>query len=134
MKFVAPVIGLLLATATFASAQEEPEVDCEDAVTQMDMNFCADQDYQEADAELNEVYRQAMAVMREADDTDDVGAVDALKKAQRTWIGYRDEQCEQAGLEAQGGSMEPMLVSLCLADLTRQRTAELNELVESAEN
>ncbi len=30
--------------------------------------------------------------------------------------------------------MEPMLVSGCLAELTRKRTAELKELMESAEN
>ena len=61
----------------------------------------------------------------------DVGAVDALKRAQRSWIGYRDGQCELAGFEARGGSMEPMLVSGCLADLTRKRTAELKSVYET---
>lgn len=63
-----------------------------------------------------------------------VGALEALKKAQRAWIGYRDGQCELAGFEARGGSMEPMLVSGCLAELTRKRTDELRKIVESAEN
>ena len=53
--------------------------------------------------------------------------------AQRGWIAYRDGQCELAGFEARGGSMEPMLVSGCLADLTRKRTKELKEFIGEGE-
>jgi uncharacterized protein YecT (DUF1311 family) len=140
MRAAAPIIGLLFISVTSAFAQEEPNVDCEKAVTQMDMNICADREYHAADAELNKVYKQAMTAMQATDkelgdiDRAYVGAVEALKKAQRAWIGYRDGQCELAGFEARGGSKEPMLVSGCLAELTRKRTAELKELVESAEN
>lgn len=122
----------LLLSAPLAAAQDgEPEVDCENAQAQIEMNICADRDYQAADGELNAAYKAAMAAAREMDEQAGemgehyVGAVDALKRAQRAWIGYRDGQCELAGFEARGGSMEPMLVSGCLADLTRKRTAEL---------
>lgn len=109
-------------------------------MSQMDLNICADQDYRAADAELNKTYRLVVAAMQATDkelgdiDAAYAGALEALKKAQRAWIGYRDGQCELAGFEARGGSMEPMLVSGCLAELTRKRTAELKELMESAEN
>ncbi|ACP26259.1 putative urease-associated protein [Sinorhizobium fredii NGR234] len=139
MRAAAPAIGLLLVLATSAFAQE-PEVDCQKAETQMDLNICADREYQAADADLNKTYGKAIAAMRETDkelgdiDAAYVGAVEALKKAQRAWIGYRDGQCELAGFEARGGSMEPMLVSGCLAELTRKRTAELKELLEAQGN
>ncbi|OAP34742.1 lysozyme inhibitor LprI family protein [Sinorhizobium americanum] len=139
MRAVAPAIGLLLFLATSSFAQE-PEVDCQKAETQMDLNICADREYQAADADLNKIYNQAMAVMRQTDkelgdiDAAHVGAIEALKKAQRAWIGYRDGECELAGFEARGGSMEPMLVSGCLAELTRKRTAELKELLEAQGN
>ncbi|OAP43336.1 hypothetical protein AU381_27500 [Sinorhizobium glycinis] len=140
MRAAAPATGLLFILVGSAFAQEQPEVDCQKAVTQMDLNICADQEYQAADAELNKIYREAIAAMQETDkelgaiDVAYVGAVEALKKAQRAWIGYRDGQCELAGFEARGGSMEPMLVSGCLAELTRKRTAELKELLETAGN
>lgn len=140
-------VRLLLAAAavalsvSYASAQnDEPEVDCSNQITQLDMNVCAARDYETADTELNAVYRKAMDAVREMDeqvkDLGDhyVGAVEALKRAQRAWIGYRDGQCELAGFEARGGSMEPMLISSCLADLTTKRTAELKTLYESPEN
>jgi uncharacterized protein YecT (DUF1311 family) len=140
-------VRLLLAAAavvfsvSYASAQnDEPEVDCANQITQLDMNVCAARDYETADTELNAVYKKAMDAVREMDeqvkDLGDhyVGAVEALKRAQRAWIGYRDGQCELAGFEARGGSMEPMLISSCLADLTTKRTAELKTLYESPEN
>jgi uncharacterized protein YecT (DUF1311 family) len=130
---------LILSFCGFAVAQE-PEVDCENQMTQIEMNICASRDFEAADVELNATYKEAMAAMRDTDKEmaeiaeHYVGAVEALKKAQRAWIGYRDGQCELAGFEARGGSMEPMLVSGCLADLTRKRTAELKALYQPSEN
>lgn len=137
-------IGVIIASlglsAPFVQAQEEPQVDCDNAMTQSEMNFCASKDYETADKELNAVYRNTMAAMKKTDtdlgeiNESYVGAVEALKKAQRAWIDYRDGQCELAGFEARGGSMEPMLVSGCLADLTKKRTEELKGLTEGAGN
>ncbi len=132
-RFSGVFLAAFLAAVSLCAAEE---VDCENAQTQMDMNICADKDYQQADKALNAVYKKAVAAAREMDDNVKdmgeayVGAVDALKRAQRAWIGYRDGQCEFAGFEARGGSMEPMLVSGCLADLTRKRTDELKAVYE----
>lgn len=134
-------VAAFLCSVHLAGAQDgEPDIDCESPTTQMDMNICAHRDYEQADTELNAAYKQAMASARDMDEEFKemsehyVGAVDALKRAQRSWIGYRDGQCELAGFEARGGSMEPMLVSGCLADLTRKRTAELKTTFESSGN
>ena len=130
----------LMASDAPAFAQDDPQVDCANAQTQMEMTFCANEDYGVADTELNVAYKATMAAMKTKDkelgeiEPDYVGAVEALKTAQRAWIAYRDGQCELAGFEARGGTMEPMLVALCLADLTRKRTAELKAVTEGPEN
>lgn len=132
-----PVLGLLLVLAAPAFAEDEPDVDCANAITQPDLNDCASREYEAADAELNAVYRQAMTAAQNVDkelEGADIGAVEALKTAQRAWIGYRDGQCEFAGFQARGGQAEPMLVSGCLAQLTQKRTAELNEFLETQGN
>ena len=108
---------LLFAAASPAAAQDE--IDCDNAMAQQDMNACAAKDYEAADAELNAVWKEARAVAKDLDaefSEDLKGADDALLAAQRGWIAYRDGQCDLAGFEARGGSMEPMLVSGCLAD------------------
>lgn len=131
---------ILAAMALPVLAQEEPVVDCANATTQSDLNICAYRDYQAADGALNPAYRKALTAAQETDrqigeyDEKAVGAVDALKKAQRAWIPYRDGQCALAGFAARGGSMEPMLVSGCLAELTAKRTEELKATVENLGN
>ncbi|MCY1237257.1 Lysozyme inhibitor LprI [compost metagenome] len=133
------IAGILLLAASPALAQED-DINCADAMTQADMNICSHRDYEAADTELNTVYKQTVVAMRAKDkelgdiSADYVGAEEALKKAQRAWIGYRDGQCELAGFEARGGSMEPMLVSGCLAQLTTTRTEELKALLEPTGN
>ena len=122
---------LLLCAAAPAFAQDD--IDCNNAVAQQDMNYCAAKDFETADAELNAVWKDAKATAKEMDaefDEPMKGAEKALVAGQRGWIAYRDGQCELAGWEAHGGSMEPMLVSGCMAELTRARTKELKDFIE----
>ena len=130
----------LIASFCIAMAQEEEaEVDCGNSTAQLDLNDCGYRTYEAEDALLNAQYRKAMAKARQLD-IDNKGitpylgssmsAADALKSAQRAWIGYRDGHCVLAGYEARGRQAEPLLVSGCLAELTRKRTAELKEFLE----
>lgn len=110
---------------------------CDNPQTQVDMNICAGQDYKAADAELNDVYRTAIAAMKQADaglPSDLKGAEKALREAQRAWLPYRDKTCRAYGFMARGGSMESMLVGRCLAELTRRRTQELKDMATGLGN
>lgn len=130
-------VAALLSGAAAARAGDDAPADCSNAVTQTDMNICADRDFQAADKELNAVYKKARAAMAASDaELDEAlkGAEKALLKAQRAWVDYRDGECEAEGFQARGGSMEPMLVSGCRATLTRQRTKELKQLSEGLGN
>lgn len=129
--------SMVLAFTASLPAHGQQDIDCGNAMTQMEMTFCAQKDWQEADAELNAAYQSAMAAMKETDGylTDDLkGAATALRDAQRAWISFRDKACESYGFLARGGSMEPMLVYGCRADLTRRRTSELKSLSEGLGN
>jgi uncharacterized protein YecT (DUF1311 family) len=127
--------ALMIATCLNAAcpALAEDKIDCANAMAQIEINMCAYQDFEKADAELNAVWKQAKASADELDsqENDDSrkGAAKSLLAAQRGWIAYRDGACELAGWEAHGGSMEPMVVSGCLAEKTRARTKELQEFV-----
>ncbi|MBB3945950.1 uncharacterized protein YecT (DUF1311 family) [Rhizobium skierniewicense] len=130
-------LSLLLACAAFLSgtlafearAQDEPN--CAEPSTQSDMNACADLDYEKADKDLNAAYQQVRKKMSDWDksaEDDTKGAVDALVVAQRAWVSFRDANCESFGFQARGGSMEPMLVSSCLADMSTKRAEDLRAL------
>jgi uncharacterized protein YecT (DUF1311 family) len=125
-------LALLLVLAGAAPAAAQDDVDCNNAVAQWDMNFCAERDFEAADADLNVVWKEARKAAKamDAEQRDELkGADKALLAAQRSWIGYRDAECVLDGFEARGGSMEPMLVSACMAEMTRARTKELKEFV-----
>ncbi len=131
-EFLLLLSGSLLfvnAPASFA----QMDIDCANAAVQMEMTYCAEQDFKGADAQLNRQYRQTRQAMKDRDTqvTEDIrGAEDALIIAQRAWIAYRDAHCASYGYQARGGSMEPMLIYLCRAELTRERTRELESLFE----
>lgn len=121
-------VALLLAQAGAA------QVDCANANTQQDMNFCAAQDFAKADEELNAQWSVTAAAMRRRDantfppDDGRPGYFDQLLAAQRSWLTFRDAHCASEGYQVRGGSMEPMLVAGCRAALTRDRTAQLRSL------
>lgn len=129
--------GLILVAVLVSPTLAEEKVDCNNAMTQLEMATCANIDWQQADEELNAAYKAAMSKMRETDEflpEDQRGAAETLREAQRAWIPYRDKACDAYGFQARGGTMEPMLVYGCRAQLTEQRTKELEELTEGLGN
>ncbi len=104
------------------SATAQP---CEDARTQLEMNECADREYRKADAELNRVYQQLVRAS---------GGTDAkLKAAQLAWIKFRDAECDYKAAFNEGGSMQSMTYSFCLADVTAARTKQLRESLKEVQ-
>lgn len=136
--FITAAAVVLQLSVAPASADEagKPKVDCNNASTQMDLNICADEDYQAADKALNEQYNRARKAMIAADASSGAngkGAEKALLAAQRAWLGYRDAECKVEGFLYEGGSMQPMIISGCMADLTRDRTKRLKALADGPE-
>ena len=99
---------------------------------------CAWRDYQSGDAAMNAQWKRTLAFAREKDarakelpnvSRDNRPAYSAVPlKSQRAWLEFRDAQCTSEGYYGRGGTIEPMLVNLCLARITRERTAQLREL------
>jgi uncharacterized protein YecT (DUF1311 family) len=93
---------------------------CDDPQTQTEMNICAGKEFNSSDAQLNTLYNKKIKTLNKTHKT-------VLKKAQRAWITYRDLACESYGLNAEGGTMQSMLVSNCLTEITRQRIKMLED-------
>ncbi|MFL6230794.1 MAG: lysozyme inhibitor LprI family protein [Pyrinomonadaceae bacterium] len=98
---------------------------CPEAHTQLDMNECADRQYRKADAELNRVYQELMRASG--------GSDQKLKAAQLAWLKFRDAECDYQAAFNEGGSMQPMTYSFCLADVTASRTKQLRETLKEVQ-
>lgn len=125
----------ILAMAAQAGAADPPNPawNCADPVQQQEMNWCAAQEFDAADAELNAQWPVTAAKMKEIDQAGDAndgrpGYFAQLLAAQRAWLKYRDEHCATQGYLARGGSLEPLLVANCRTALTQERTRQLYDL------
>jgi len=124
MKLAIIFLILLAPVGAFTVGQGQKKSEpCADAQTQADMNICWGKEYKAADATLNQVYGQLMRKLDEADKTQ-------LKQVEAAWLKYRDANCEFVGDQYKGGSMRPMIVAMCLADMTGNRTVELRNQIK----
>ncbi|UYU33250.1 lysozyme inhibitor LprI family protein [Siccibacter colletis] len=121
MKTIAPLLltGLLISGTALAD-------DCENASTQLELNQCAAGEYQQADKTLNATYKKVMARASEAQR-------EMLKQAQNAWLKVRDADCTFISSGVEGGSVQPMIHSQCLADKTNERNAFLDSLMQCEE-
>lgn len=92
--------------------------------------LCAD--YKQADSELNAAYQKVLT-QRSGDKV----FVASLKKAQRAWLAFRDAHIASiypaADKAGEYGSMYGSCKCVTLAELTRQRTTQLQQWLSGME-
>ena len=113
----------LIAVAALLASGAAWADDCSNANTQTEMNQCAAAQYQAADKKLNETWQRAL---KRASGQQ----LELLKKAQQAWISLRDADCAFLASGAEGGSMQPMLISQCMTDKSVEREAFLASLLQ----
>jgi uncharacterized protein YecT (DUF1311 family) len=119
--------------AVWAGPALAQEVDCAAAELQIEMNYCAEQDWLRADAEMNAAWTMARDYAKGLDaelPAAQRGIWQALLDGQRAWIIYRDKTCEAEGGPLRGGSAEPLLIYGCRERLTWERVEGLNQVAE----
>ncbi len=120
-------IGTAAALLLAAGVHAQP-LKCDNATTQTDMNLCADQDYRKSDKDLNDAYRSVVERLK-----DDSIKTTKLQAAQKAWLFFRDAECAFSSGGTSGGSVYPMVLSLCLDKLTQARTKELRAYLQCEE-
>lgn len=115
MKTAILTAVVVLAMPAFAFSQDK----CADAEDQATMNECADASFKESDKKLNELYKQIEARLK-----DDADTKKLLVQAQRDWVKFRDAECNFQTAGSAGGSVVPMLISMCMHGLTQSRVKD----------
>lgn len=123
------LVALLVAGMPLTASGQQ--VNCATAQVQVELTFCAEQDWSAADARLNTAYKTALFAMKDIDRNlglSDQGAESALRTAQRAWVSFRDNTCDAEGWAMHGGSAEPMVIYGCRARVTADRADELQNM------
>jgi uncharacterized protein YecT (DUF1311 family) len=129
-------LSLVFAVCALASnpASAEDKVDCANAVTTADLNSCAAQDFDAADAALNAVYKKIIsdfAVDEPENAENNKKWIEALRVSQRAWVAFRDADCDKlTAFEAGGGSATTGAIYGCLTEMTQARTKDLKARYE----
>lgn len=113
MKIHFAIAGLLLAATAHAD-----EKNCADLNTQMEITICEGKKLEKADAALNDAYTKLSKKVSAENKA-------KLVETQRAWMKFRDAQCDFETLGTTGGSIHPMEVAICRAELTRAQTKRL---------
>lgn len=124
MRSRAPLTAIALAAALAVPAHVWAQDDCRTPRTQAQMNRCAN------DALLDARQRQAQAV-RELEQALAPAQRKSFRESQRAWERWRAAQC--AFESSAGGSVRPLVESLCATRLTDARTAEIARLADCPE-
>jgi uncharacterized protein YecT (DUF1311 family) len=125
MKTVLVLITVCL-IATASHAEDAPN--CADPPDQSAKAQCAQIEFEKADAELNKIWPELKAQAEEEDKRDGPDKqdfADALTASQQAWSIFRDAECKWQSYAAKGDPLEPMLVNICKAKLTRERVKQL---------
>ena len=110
-------------TAEEAAAQVDLWL--EEACTQADMNYAAQQKYLIWDEALNQLWQDLKDLLSEEE-------MRQLTNDELQWIKDKEAAALEAAAEYEGGSMYPMVYSGTLAQLTKERVYALLELLPDA--
>lgn len=123
MNSIAFLTAALFSLLTAFSAHAM--TDCTNDTRQSEMNACAARAYAQADASLNDLYRRLLQKLPS-------DRQESLRKVQKAWLTFRDLDCGFAAAGYEGGSMQPMVKSACMAARTNERTKQLHDLLDEA--
>lgn len=91
--------------------------------TQAEMNQTALNDYKVVDQKLNKVYQELIKNLPPKEKA-------LLIKAQKSWIAFRDSDCEFAISAYEGGSIQPLIKYTCLTEATQKRIEALENYLK----
>ena len=117
----------LFAGATASTAQAADGCDAP-GLSQAELNECYGNAYKKADAELNVLYRQITARLK-----DDQATTKLLVAAQRAWVAFRDAECDFSASGVSGGSAQGMILAICLDKLTGKRIDDFKNYLKCQE-
>ena len=150
------ILGITFLTMPRKLFAESINPNCQSPETQTDMNICAGLDAQKADQQLNQVYKQLKARITDpqsikeliiavfscmrgnrilerltVQDCNTPHSCNYRYNAETAWIKFRDNDCKFAAGIYRGGSIAPMMYSLCVEKLTKQRTEQLKGYLQN---
>lgn len=113
MKII--ITSLLLILSCFCIAQDD-DIDCDNAMTTIEINVCSDRDVDAANAVLNRYLQKALERYSAEEKI-----VEAISQSQEQWVAYSKAHCNSIYEIWSGGTIRGVMYTSCMLALTKQR-------------
>lgn len=111
---------LVLFGLSCSAMAENPPLDCQNAMSTLEMNRCASMALDSAEAELARYLAASLA-----HNADDLELVNAINAAQTDWQAYRLSHCNSVYMQWRDGSIRGVMAFSCKTQLTKQRSHDI---------
>lgn len=120
MKKMIGMLGLMLSCQA-ASAQ----TGCAESITTLDLVRCEGRQLEQAERALNQAYGRAMKELA-GPQAHEREARTLLRKAQRNWVAFREQDCAAKVAAMGGGSLQGVVRIGCMREHAESRTRQLS--------
>jgi len=121
------IISTIAIVSIVSNLNAEPK--CELDGSQHSMNICAELDANKVDNELNSTYKKLLKIHK-----NNKTFIANLREAQRAWLKFRDAEAKMrltySDMPENAGSMNAMMLSSELEQLTKERTKTLKKYIK----
>ena len=115
-------LALILVSFSFSIAAAEKTIDCEKAISTIEINQCASIELDLAQAELARYIQTSYE-----HNAYDPELIASIKVAQKDWQTYLTSHCDSVYTQWREGTIRGVMAISCKTKLTRQRTYEIWE-------
>lgn len=105
-------------------------LNCETAIATPDVSECAKQEQMVVEEKLNRVYQKALKHLNELDAEQDSKSKQKLIQAQRTWVKFRDADCDAMYTQYEGGTIRSIVYIDCMQKHAERRVEDLEAIYE----
>jgi uncharacterized protein YecT (DUF1311 family) len=117
-KLTAIFILVLFGAAAGEARGQSAEDPCADAQRSPEQMACAEKELKSAEADLQSARARLAGVLEAPPRT-------RMKQAERVWLRYRKSNCDAEASIYEGGTIQPLIQTQCMARVTRARAEEL---------
>lgn len=114
------IIGFVVLSLLSSMVMASNVVDCEKAMTTIEINQCAKLELESAQDTLNQYYQASLKRHQE-----DKELVSAIETSQADWQTYMESQCGAVFTQWRDGTIRGVVTLSCKTTLTKQRTHQL---------
>jgi uncharacterized protein YecT (DUF1311 family) len=129
-----PLALLTIASLMATGAAAQTPVPCDKAMSTVELNACAEREYDAADAKLNVAFKRTLSFIKRSGSAKPYDAASwetALRTSQKAWLAYRDADCNGlVPMSWSGGTGTTSAVLGCRKTKTETRTQELDTMTD----